>query len=238
MTITPATGYEIDMLSVHGYNQTPSGVTYPYEYTFSAVGESYSVTITFAKIIYNIGTPAAADKGVITLPEGYGYETSGGTDYLQLPYHEDVIYTFTPDEHCHIASVSVKLADGEYAQIVSGQTIPAEGPGLWSYTETGGIGYLSLTDVAENRSVAVTFADDVYTVTSSVDAGNGTVSPPGSVTRTFGGNVTYAIGAASGYKLSHIIINGVSVSIEGIETVYTLNNISEDTEIKFGFEVK
>ena len=52
----------------------------------------------------------------------------------------------------------------------------------------------------------------------------------------YGGNVNYAINADSGYILSSIKVNDEFVNIENIETIYTLEDISQDINIIFTFE--
>jgi uncharacterized repeat protein (TIGR02543 family) len=234
LIILPDTGYEVDIFSVNTYPVTLSDNTY----TFNAVMSDIQVNITFTRIIYNIGY-GNPSKGIIEWEsgeEGVSYDviTQGSMNYLQVPYGDSVIYTFTPDDNCHIDELEVKVAGGSFILLNDGYS-----DSLWSYSVDGeGVGTLTLFDVSENREISVSYADDLYSVESSVVGGHGTVSPLGIETRGYGGNIIYVISAELGYKLSSIEINGSFIDITGIETVYELINISEDIAIIFRFEIE
>jgi hypothetical protein len=85
---------------------------------------------------------------------------------------------------------------------------------------------------AQSVSTAVlTVAINQYTITASAGA-NGSISPSGSATLVQGGSQTYAISAASGYRVGDVSVDGASV---GAVTTYTFSNVSANHSISAAF---
>jgi len=71
-----------------------------------------------------------------------------------------------------------------------------------------------------------------YTITASVNGGNGTITPSGDITVTHGENKTFEIVANPQYKIDKVLVNGVN---EGAISSYTFSNITADGTIEAYF---
>jgi ABC-type transporter MlaC component len=82
-----------------------------------------------------------------------------------------------------------------------------------------------------NTSVTATFMLKTYTITASAGT-NGSISPPGSVTVSSGGNQTFTITPATNYKVADVKVDGVS---KGAITSYTFSNVTSNHSISATF---
>jgi hypothetical protein len=98
---------------------------------------------------------------------------------------------------------------------VDGTNLPPSAP---SYT---------FTNVRGNHGIVAVFSN-TYTITASVNGGNGTISPAGATPVNYGGSLPVVITPNSGYQVSDVLVDGVSV---GAVTLYTFNNISANHTI-------
>jgi hypothetical protein len=71
-----------------------------------------------------------------------------------------------------------------------------------------------------------------YTITASADV-NGTISASGTTTVNSGGNQSYTFSPVSGYKISDVLVNGIS---QGAITSYIFTNIVANHTISVVFE--
>ncbi|MHB8068483.1 MAG: InlB B-repeat-containing protein [Desulfobaccales bacterium] len=98
---------------------------------------------------------------------------------------------------------------------VDGTNLPPSAP---SYT---------FTNVRANHGIVAIFSN-TYTITASVNGGNGTISPAGATPVNYGGSLSVIITPNSGYQVSDVMVDGVSV---GAVTLYTFNNVSANHNI-------
>jgi len=90
----------------------------------------------------------------------------------------------------------------------------------------------SFSNITANHSIAATFAPlGSFTITASAGAG-GTITPAGTATYTSGASQTYTIAANTGYSISDLQVDGVSV---GPVTSYSFNNITANHTIAATF---
>lgn len=119
-------------------------------------------------------------------------------------------YTITPDTGYQVADVMVDgLSVGPVASYTFGQ-------------------------VVEDHTIHATFIADTVTITSSAGT-NGTITPSGSVNVPIGGSQTFAIYPDSGYKISDVVVDGISMG--SIDT-YTFSNVTGDHTIVAAFTVE
>lgn len=71
-----------------------------------------------------------------------------------------------------------------------------------------------------------------FTITSSADV-NGSISTSGTTNISTGGNQTYTFSPLSGYKISDVLVDGVS---QGAITSYTFSNVVANHTIRVSFE--
>jgi hypothetical protein len=116
-------------------------------------------------------------------------------------------YTFTPNTGYQVSSVMV-------------DNVSAGSPSSYTFS-----------NVSANHTISVTFALIPYTLTSSAGS-NGTISPSGTRTANWGTNQTYTIAPNTGYRISDVLVDNVSV---GPLTSYTFSNITSNHSISVTF---
>ncbi len=100
----------------------------------------------------------------------------------------------------------------------------------------GAVTSYTLSNVSGGHTVSATFAANAnkpasYTITAAA-CSNGTISPSGSTTVASGGSQTYTITAATGYKISSVLVDGVSVGAVGS---YTFSSVAANHTISATF---
>jgi len=118
-------------------------------------------------------------------------------------------YTITPNIGYHIADV---LVDGASVGAVS------------TYTFSG---------VTADHTISASFAINTYTITATAGA-NGSISPSGTVTVNYGGNLTFTITPDTCYHVADVLVDGVSV---GAVTSYTFSNVTANHAISASFAI-
>ena len=116
-------------------------------------------------------------------------------------------YTITPDIGYKIADVRV-----DDVSVGSGST----------YT------FPSLTG---DHTISAEFAVLTYTITATSGA-NGSITPPGITTITYGGSQTYTIQADTGYEIADVTVDGTA---QQIAETYTFENVVADHTISISF---
>ncbi len=88
----------------------------------------------------------------------------------------------------------------------------------------GAVSSYTFSDIAASHTISATFSAQTaqYNITASAGS-NGAISPSGSVTVNSGANQTFTITPASGYQVSSVLVDGVSV---GAVNSFTLSNIT------------
>jgi hypothetical protein len=119
-------------------------------------------------------------------------------------------FTFTPNTGYRISGVTV---DGNPVGAVT------------SYT---------LNNITANHSISVAFvAIPTYTITASAGSG-GSISPSGNVSVTEGAGTIFTITANSGYAISSVLVDNVSV---GAVSSYTFSNVTANHTISATFSL-
>ena len=152
--------------------------------------------------------PPAPLTYTITASAGaYGQISPAGATTVNAG--EGQVYTITPFAGFHVADV---LIDGVSVGAVSSYTFNA---------------------VGADHTISATFAVNTYTISSSCGS-NGTISPSGSTSVVYGGSQTYSISPASGYHVSNVTVDGVSV---GALTSYAFRTVNSNHTIAATFAV-
>ncbi len=97
----------------------------------------------------------------------------------------------------------------------------------------GAVTSYTFRTVSGNHTISATFAVNTYTISSSCGP-NGTISPSGSTSVVHGDSQTYSMSPASGYHVSNVTVDGVSV---GAVTSYNFRTISSNHTIGATFAV-
>jgi len=122
-------------------------------------------------------------------------------------YNTSQSYTIAPATGYHIADVQ---ADG---------------------TSIGAVSAHTFTSVSTNHTISATFAINTYSIVATAGA-NGSISPSGTTTVSYGANQTYAITPASGYSIGAVTVDGTSFGTPG---AYTFGSVAAGHTISVAF---
>lgn len=95
----------------------------------------------------------------------------------------------------------------------------------------GAVSTYTFDNVTAPHTISAAFAPLSYTIIASAGA-NGTISPTGSVAVNCGGSQTYAITANTGFNISDVQVDGISV---GAVSAYTFSNVTATHTISATF---
>jgi hypothetical protein len=97
-------------------------------------------------------------------------------------------------------------------------------------------GTYTIYSVTANHTVVATFAINTYSVTASISAGNGAVTPASSYVN-YGGSAVLTIIPATGYYLATLTDNGVNVTSSVIGNSYTITNVIGPHTVVVAFSI-
>ncbi|MFI5253639.1 MAG: T9SS type A sorting domain-containing protein [Bacteroidota bacterium] len=206
-TFTPSTGYHVDSVYVDGVPQGTKGIRLPQSIIKHV--KSYSgTTYTFYNVTtsHTIYVTFAINTFTITSSAGANGNISP-TPSVDVNYGADQAFTMTPDARYHIDSIFV---DGGYIGNTSPDTIK---------------------DVTTSHTIYVTFAVNVFTITSSAGP-HGTISPLGPVTVIVDSNQTFTITPNYGYMTDSILVDEVS---QPVAPTYTFTTVTANHTIRAAF---
>jgi len=95
----------------------------------------------------------------------------------------------------------------------------------------GAVTTYTFTGVTANHTISASFALNSYTITPTAGAG-GAISPAIAVSISSGSNQTFTITPGSGYDISTVLIDGVSI---GAVSSYTFTNVTVNHTISVNF---
>jgi hypothetical protein len=126
---------------------------------------------------------------------------------LQVNHGGSQTYTITPANGHHVSDV---LVDGD---------------------SVGPVGSYTFNQVVCGHTIEAVFAVNSYSITASADA-NGSILPAETVSVDHGSTQTFTITPASGYHVSDVLVDGVSI---GPASSYTFDNIVANHTIEASF---
>jgi List-Bact-rpt repeat protein len=98
-------------------------------------------------------------------------------------------------------------------------------------TNKGDVNKYTFSNVQANHTISAHFKRITYTITATAEA-NGAISPPGVNTVNPGGSMNISITPNAGYRVAHVLVDGVSA---GAMTSYTFTNVRAGHTIKATF---
>ncbi len=168
-----------------------------------------SYTFTNVTANHTIHVTFAIDHFIITASAGANgtISPSGSVD---VTYGAGQTFTFTPSANHHVDSV---LVDGVVQARDTTYTFP---------------------DVTASHTIRVTFAIDQFVITASAGT-HGSISPSGSVEVAYGANQTFTFTPDTGYYVSSLHVDSVSVAPAA---QYTFTNVTGNHTIDVGFALE
>jgi hypothetical protein len=200
----PEHGYYAFGLSV---DRMPVMFTAPNLFVFPPVYSDHWLHVSFMPT----PAPAPLPKFVITPM------VAGGQGAISPPTAQTVtkgmtpMFVFLPMVGWHVGSVTV---DGVAVNTTGNTyTFPA---------------------VTANHTIAVTFVQDMLTITASVNGSGGTISPSGAQSVAFGSMPTFTFTPDAGYKTGTILVDGAAVSMSA-PNQYTFSTVVTNHTISVSF---
>jgi hypothetical protein len=97
----------------------------------------------------------------------------------------------------------------------------------------GSLSTYTFTTVTANHTISASFALKTYTITATAGAG-GSITPSGSVLVNHGASQAFTITPNTGYTLSNVLVDGVSV---GAVSTYTFTNVTAGHTVNASFGI-
>lgn len=176
----------------------------------SAKGSSFLAkgTVSISNIIYTVNYVILNKYNISASASSNGSISPSGEIEVYEGYSKT--FSITPNTGYKIDDV-----------LVDGRSVGA----ITSYT---------FSNISGNHTISATFSIKTYTITSSSDS-NGNISPSGNTTLNHGSSQTYTITPNIGYKVSDVLVDGISV---GAVTSYTFSNVTSNHTLHVDFSKK
>ncbi len=201
----PERGYYAAYLRVDGWWV---GITEPNEYTFPPLTSDHWFAVGFAPT----PGPQPVPSYVISTVVAGGQGSVSPPGPVMAPKSTTPTFYFLPRTGWHVATVTV---DG----------VPVSMTGANSYT---------FPPVLGPHALAVTFAEDMLTITSSVTGGHGTISPAGATQVAWGSTPTFTFAPDPGYQVGQILVDGAAVT-QSSPNAYTFAVVVANHTISVSF---
>ena len=223
-TFAPDEGYTIKSLLVDGNEQTvyaePRTELLSEGYTFEYVTEDHTIVVRYGEDENDNDIPDDEEYFTITSSVDGGNGTidpEGDNEYV---YGSDAPYTFAPDEGYTIKSLLLDNAE---------QT--TEGEPRTALLDNG----YTFEYVTDNHTIVVKYSEDennndipddeeYFTITSSVDGGNGTIDPEGNNEYVYGSDAPYTFAPDDGYTIKSLLVDNAEQTTEGEPRTALLDN--------------
>ena len=160
------------------------------------------------------GTVSALQQPQITASVSGDHGTISPSAVQTLGFCDTPTFTFTPDPHYHIASVTV-----------DGATTNMTGPNAYTFPA-----------VSADHSISVGFAIDTYTITPAVSGGHGSIGPGTPQTVAYGATPTFGFTPDPGYYLASVTVDGTGVT--PVSGAYTFSAVAADHRLAATFAAK
>jgi len=226
-TFAPLASFTITASAGIGGTITPAGTA-----TFNS-GASQTYTITA-----NTGY-AISDVRV----DGISVGPVTSYSFNNITANHTIAATFAP-----VGSFTITASAGTGGSITPTGTATFNSGASQTYTIAANTGYATsdvkvdgvsvgpvtsytFTNITANHTIAATFAPLSFTITASAGAG-GSIAPSGTTTFSYGASQTYFIAASTGYIVSDVQVDGVSV---GPVASYNFSNITANHTIAATF---
>lgn len=261
-TITPASGYYINNVTVDG-----TSVGFVTTYTFTSVSANHTINASFSgpdTIVASAGANGTisspgttlvipGSSKTYTITPGTGYHINNVTvDGTNVGAVSTYTFSSVNANHTISAAFSINLdtivaTAGAHGTISpSGSTVYPYGSSQ-TYTITPASGYYPSAVIVDGTNVgpvsSYTFGSIVtnHTISATFAApdtivasagANGTISPAGSTLVAPGGSQTFTITPSSGYYTSSVIVDGTNI---GPASTYTFGSVSANHTISATF---
>ncbi|WP_068673681.1 hypothetical protein [Oceanobacillus sp. Castelsardo] len=222
VNITSTSDSVIGQVKVNGVEKSISDQK-KYEETIK-VSANTTIEVEFVKV-YSISF-ASDGNGTIKDKDGQSIDAAEGT--VDVEHGSSPSFTVTPNTGYHVEEIKI---DGKRENL----NALADGENRYKYT---------FKNVERDHQVEITFAINVYDVTTEVKGGNGKMTSKHSEVE-YNGNTSVKIFPDESYKVKTLLDNGDVVNLEDNPNVtldddghytYEIKEITENREITVEFE--
>ena len=207
-SISPATATTTNDGSSTTFTFTPNSGYSVSRVLVDGVATTAATSYTFTNVTANHTIEADFDIATYTITPEAGANGSISPATVQTTSEgSSMTFTFTPDAHYQISDI---LVDGTSVGVPT------------TYT---------FNNITADHTIVASYEINSYLITSEAGA-NGTISPSGTTGKNYGSNQTYTITANTGYEISDVLVDAVSV---GAVSTYTFTNITANHSIEATF---
>ncbi len=207
-SISPGTAQTVSYGGSQTFSITPATGYGVASVTVDGVSVGPVTSYTFSNVTASHAIAATFAINTYTITPGAGANGSISPATVQtVSYGGSQTFTMTPASGYHVASV---LVDG---------------------ASVGAVSTYTFSNVAASHTITATFAINTYTLTPSAGS-NGSISPAAVQTVNSGGGQTFTMIPATGYQVSSVLVDGVSV---GAVTSYAFSNVTASHTISVSF---
>ena len=228
-TFTTLNPFTITSSAGTGGTINPSGTRTVYEGT----DETYTISANIGYRIADVEVDGASVGSV------YSYT------FHNISANHTISSTFTP-----VPTYQIVASAGSGGSISPGGTVSVSEGSNRTFTinadaghqisqvlvdgnSVGAVSSYTFTNITSNHTISASFSILKFNL-SATSGANGTISPSGVTTRDYGASQTYTIMPSTGYRISNVLVDNVSV---GAPSSYTFNNISSDHSISASFSL-
>ena len=215
-------------------------------YTFNNVITAHTIAVSFEPKVCFISASVNGGHGTIS-PAGNVIVQEGTSR----------TFTFTPNEGYEVASIlvdgveqlgiknyelGIKREENSLASLANPLRTCGESEEVnltannAKLTQRAQNSY-TFENVTENHTIVVTFAIKTYTITASVDGGNGAITPNGVQTVNHGDNITFEFEAVVNYHCALVLVDGINYYESAQSGDYSFTNITENHSIVVSFAI-
>jgi len=170
------------------------------------IGASGGATMSFEVVM-------SSSSYTISASVSGGNGTINPSGSISVNHGGSQSFTFTPNSGYHISQVLINGVNNP-AAVAAGSYI--------------------FTNVTANQTIVASFSN-VYTITASVNGGNGTINPNGNITVNHGGNQSFAFTPNTGYRIAQVLVNGTNNTAAVAAGSYTFTNVAANHTIAVSF---
>lgn len=178
-----------------------------YIYTLENIEADHTVVAVFDRIIYHTIHIAAGENGTV--------DPTGAVSVVE---GENLSIVVIPDDGYRVHAFVVDGRDALDELVANG----------YSY---------AFVNVTENHNVRVSFMENTYYTIVATCGEHGTITPNGVVSVLSGEDQSFAIVADGGYHIATVMVDGVDVTAELSDGIYTFTEVGEAHTINAEFEL-
>jgi hypothetical protein len=246
--VTTASSYSFSSVTA---NHTISVSFAPITFTITASSGSNGTISPSGAVTVNYGasqafsfTPATGYQVSSVLVDGAAVTTASGYTFSNVTVNHTISVSFAQTTKTYTITPSA----GANGTISPSSAVTVNSGGSQTFSFTPATGYkvsgvlvdgtavttassYTFSNVTANHTISVSFAPITFTITAS-SGSNGTVSPSGAVTVSYGASQAFSFTPATGYKVSSILVDGTAVTTA---SSYSFSNVTANHTISVSF---